>query len=566
MDVSLDQGVAGRSALDDGPGRERCRRRGGPLVLRLTAGDVSGPGQWAGWCLFALLGCVATAGLVTMGVMPQDEGELLTYPWLFAHGSLPYRDFFVQYPPSTFVLLAALVKMGVPALIAERGLSISVRVLYVLAVNRTLTGSWHRFSWVGAPATFGLLFFAPDADIRAYPWVVGLPVLWLGLAALRRCPGLAAALFFVAATFRFEFGVAGIVALGTLVVFDRKRGKSREYLLGIVALLTGLTVFFLGLGLLTGGAALRDIFVDSALAISPGRKLPLWPPNYGAVGLLLAIIMVSGPTVLVVASAVTCRCYQLASNLAVLSLVPHFLQRADWLGLRMVAVVTVPWLVVCLRDVLRDHEARRGASLSPRATTAVRAGLGAVGMLVGVSYTFLVLVFVTLVAPLTLASAGSRLVSEGQRGVIVWTKQEARDDLQIARFIRSRTEPGDRVFIAPVKVRYAMYNSTQLYYLLGLPPASHKREMHPGVETQASIRREIISELSHCRLIVLTRAGYWYEPNASQIPGRPLLQRFIWRRYRIVLSNTSFQLLRSIPPGSGSTHFRRPSLLATRQF
>src|SRR5579884_4544352 len=76
-----------------------------PAVLRLAGGEIASVPWWLGWSLCALLAGVATAGLVTMGIMTQDEGELLTYPWLIAHGSVPYRDIFMQYPPATFVLL-----------------------------------------------------------------------------------------------------------------------------------------------------------------------------------------------------------------------------------------------------------------------------------------------------------------------------------------------------------------------------------------------------------------------------------------------------------------------------
>lgn len=116
-----------------------------PSVLwSLATGVTPVPITVAGWLVYGLF-MVLLAGQVFLPVVPQDEGQLLAYPWFMAHGLMLYRDIWNMYPPSTYLILAALMKAGIPGLVAERGLSITVHAAYPLIINRACTGSWRRF-------------------------------------------------------------------------------------------------------------------------------------------------------------------------------------------------------------------------------------------------------------------------------------------------------------------------------------------------------------------------------------------------------------------------------------
>ncbi len=528
-----------------------------PLILRLTIGQVAPAMNRLGWVLFGVM-LVIGFGQCFMQVTPQDEGELLVYPWLIAHGSMPYRDIWMMYPPSTYLILAALFKAGIPGLVAERAFSLAIRVLYVLLVNRTLTGRWSRFSWLGVPITSSLLFYEVNADMRAYPWTVGLPLVLLGLVSARKHPYPSAALFYCAGTFRYEFALAGCVALAAQAALhlpDRQRFRRESEAAATLAL--GTIAFCLTLIVVSGGDALHQTIFEPLL-ISPGRRLPLLPPHFGWWGLPLELAVLAGPPAMVVAGLVLRRPYLVGTNLAALVLVQHFLQRADWIYLLCVGAIVVPWMLVSLADLLRRPEGVRlsPSILGPERTLhgmgamVVRGVLGYIAIAIAGWYLLLALVLAVYVSPLSpLASASvlhdpSLLVQSGGNAIIVRDLSEAVDVRAVVHYIQVHRRPDQRVFVAPRALRYAIWNDTALYYVLGLRPASKYLEMNPGVETRVSVQREIIRDLHSCTWIVLSRAGYWYEPNTSHVPGSPLLQRFIRGHYRRVFNDSSYQIFK----------------------
>ncbi len=96
--------------------RSPVRDEGGdstPLIMRLCAGRTSGPVTVFGWALFAL-GLILLGGQFWGGINPQDEGEMIVYPWLIARGWAPYTHIWTMYPPASFLLLAGLAKIGLP--------------------------------------------------------------------------------------------------------------------------------------------------------------------------------------------------------------------------------------------------------------------------------------------------------------------------------------------------------------------------------------------------------------------------------------------------------------------
>jgi hypothetical protein len=533
------------------PGSE-ARAPAEPLILRLATGRVSPAATRLGWALFGVM-LIIGLGQCLMQVTAQDEGELLVYPWLIAHGSMPYRDIWMMYPPSTYLILAALVKAGIPGLVAERGLSLAVRVLFILVVNRTLTGRWSRFSWLGVPLVASLLFYEVNADMRAYPWIVGLPLVWLGLVALRKRPYLAAALFLVAGTFRYEFALAGCIALAALCLGERRQFRERAR--AAAGLAAGMIGFCLALSALTGGDALQQTIFEPIFDISPGRRLPLVPPHFGWWGIPLELAVLLGPPAMIAAGLLLRRPYLVATNLAALVLVQHFQQRADWIYLLSVGTIVVPWLLHSLIELLAAREdvprsifgqARQVSSAGARAARGVMSALG-----LGASawYLLLTLVLAVYFSPLSPLARSSvlrdrtLLVQGAGNAIIAPDHQEAVDDRAVIAYLRAHSRPTQRVFVAPRALRYAIWNDTALYFVLDLRPADRYLEMNPGVETRAPVQREIIRDLRHCRWVVLTAEGYWYEPNASHIPGSPLLQRYVHAHYRVVLRNASFQVM-----------------------
>src|SRR5918912_1540310 len=108
----------------------------GRAVSALTMGFSSRALNGLGWMLFLGTALAVDGSQAFAPVSAQDEGQLLTYPWLIAQGSVPYRDIWMSYPPAVFMVLALLFKLGWSGLLLERGLGIVAALFFVLVANR----------------------------------------------------------------------------------------------------------------------------------------------------------------------------------------------------------------------------------------------------------------------------------------------------------------------------------------------------------------------------------------------------------------------------------------------
>jgi hypothetical protein len=104
----------------------------------------------AGWVVW-LLAVRALWRKLDLPVGFYDEGILLTDAQLLLAGKVPYRDFYSNYPPGTFMLLAGLFKLLGPSVAVERGVGLLARAAAGLWAGR-LAGqvAGQRFSAVAA--------------------------------------------------------------------------------------------------------------------------------------------------------------------------------------------------------------------------------------------------------------------------------------------------------------------------------------------------------------------------------------------------------------------------------
>jgi hypothetical protein len=525
------------------------------LTVRLVTGRTSPLVTTLGWLFFALV-LVLLLGQFWQGVNPQDEGEMLTYPWLVASGRALYLDIWTMYPPAPILILAALLKVGIPGLVAERGLGIVARVLGVLLVNRAMTGSLLRFSWLAAPMTLTLMFLTADISIAAYPWILGLPLLLLALLFLRaQYFGTSALAFGLASTFRLEFGIAGLVALVSLALLRwiQGDGKPSPWRLAI-ALAAGMALFYGVLDVMTGGKAIQQMVVDPILRIEPHRRVPIIPPLFGPFGLPAVVVLFLGPLSLIVAGLRRHMPILVAGNLALCTLLPQVLQDADWGHLFGVAALGVPWVLLGLYDLSGVGESA-GAERQTATDRAVFSSRGAwktlvaVGFSVGLSYSLFVLIYGVFVSPLSPASRNfvaqrpTVIVGSGAHMIVARNKSEARDERAVIAYLSRHSTARDSVFVAPAALRRMDYNMTVLYYALAMRPASQYLEANPGLETQESVQRAIARELGSCKWIVLWKDTA--QSNAGGLGG-PLLGQYIHANYRTVFSSPTFDVLRRV--------------------
>src|ERR1700722_16490985 len=57
--------------------------------------------------VFAVLGVQLTASSLTRPLGFYDEGLLVTDGFLLSRGAIPYRDFYANYPPGSFLVVRA---------------------------------------------------------------------------------------------------------------------------------------------------------------------------------------------------------------------------------------------------------------------------------------------------------------------------------------------------------------------------------------------------------------------------------------------------------------------------
>jgi hypothetical protein len=514
----------------------------------------------AGWSLL-IAGLVLLCGQLVKPVDPQDEGQLLTYPWLIAHGWMPYRDMWMSYPPGIYLLLAGFLKAGFPGVPVERGIAVLAFLGTVTLVNRAMTHSWSRLSWLGVPTTFALMFCS--SDVRAYPWLIAIPLFLWGLLLIKDQPNLAVALFFLAGTLRFEFTFAGLVAVLVLTVWPASNQSRRTFATASAALVASFILFYLVCTLLTSGAAFKDIFVDQIVPVEAARRIPLWPPQFGPLGMPFALVMLAAPGALVVAGLLLRKPFIIATNLAALSLLPHFFQRADASHLFSTSVIVIPWALISLIEIAHPEGWRDKKVISVSRDRAYRGagmGLATIGLLAGVWGSLIVVAYAAYLSPLSplsdlnISHFSALQVPAGSNTIVAWSAGEARDDRRVIAYLREHARSSDSVFIEPQSIA-SSYTMTDLYYPLAMTvrPATRYLEMQGGLEDQPAVQREITTELRACTWIVVLYGGRWYRGVTSDAsaPQPAMYDRYIARHYRTVFSTSTYLVLRRAVSWSG---------------
>jgi len=106
--------------------------------------------DWLG--LLAIAGGTwGTAKMIVAPVLIYDEGIVLTDASLILSGSIPYRDFYTNYPPGIFLALAGLWKAFGVSLLLERWLGALMHLAIALLAGRLAGRILSRpFSWLAA--------------------------------------------------------------------------------------------------------------------------------------------------------------------------------------------------------------------------------------------------------------------------------------------------------------------------------------------------------------------------------------------------------------------------------
>lgn len=455
--------------------------------------------------LLVLGAALAAIGLLS-GIGPHDEGLALQGAQRIADGQWPYADFWTNYVPGQFVLLAVPVKVLGPSLLWWRLIRIALAAIVALLAYRLLARGrgpeWLRLlGWLAVAAAMAWPA-APGPNPPALALVLG------GFLLLRRSPVAAGLLFGVAIAFRPEIALAG--ALGALLVGGGWRMALTTVAAGTILLLP----FFV--------AAPGDMWDDviGFSSIQDLQRLPL-PLHYRGSLDPNKLLEFYFPAYLLAATA----------------------GWAVWAAVRRPRWVwgPVPLLVVGVLYLLGRTDEFHLVPLSVVLALVLAAGAG------GERVKALRVVLAVAVAVIALHGLGrqAELLVHPPAGAAVPSPvadgvRTAPADAAALRgllpAIHALTPPGRPIIVLPPRTDRVSVGDPLLYVLAQRPNPTRYDVMQPGIVTTARVQREIVRDLERTRPAVLVR---WVDPRAARpepngsgrSSGVRLLDRYLAAHY-----------------------------------
>jgi hypothetical protein len=456
----------------------------------------------------------------------QDEGLLLEYPQLIAHGEVPFRDFQSSYGPGTYLPLVAAYQVLGPSVTVERAIGAAYRVAIILAIAALLAPLGAAVMLCGA--SLALAAILGTGPPTAFGWYGALAcalwAVWLARSALQRRAGGGhwrwagtGLLIGATASVRPDLGAAALIASLVLVAGGARRGRW-SFAAGLA---TGLVP--LGWNLAAAGVpAVWSYFVQSRLHTQTQAGIPL-----SSEAGLMAILLAATATVLVAAIAEWRR----------LGLRP---MSRTWLALAILSVLLLP-------QYIQRPDAGHFAFVAPVALGLLAWALSSVpslSVLTRVALPTAIALGVAIHASVKALNVDGYTVRDGGRSFAVAAAPD-RDQLQaVVGYIQSHTTSGQRIFVGPLDLRWALWADTSLYYLMPrLAPASFYLEMGPGDNTPRFTAR-IASDLKRAEILVLQLI-----PTATRLraypyarPGSNLPNAIVARYFRLGFQSGAYSV------------------------
>jgi hypothetical protein len=476
------------------------------------------------------IGLWSAAVSLRIPVGSYDEGLLLVNARLIGRGLVPHRDFYTQYPPGIYLLIAAIWWLGGISPLAVRLSSSAAHLIVALLAGRLVGRAiGRRMSLLTAGLT---LCWLTPLDPVAYAWTAALATALVSFElVLRSGDGggvwaeVACGLAFVAVScFRHDLftylcatGAVAALALG-------RRPRLLPFVLG--GAVPALAVWGPLVARAGWRVVLQDLVIDQERFVRPARDLPLptpWTacgslaecfgdPLLGAVVLglaapVLGLVVLAGARRL---GLVDRRPVVLLTALAV-AVLPQMLGRTD-VPHAVFGVTPAVGLTALVAEALAARW-RWGGALS----------LGAAAILL---------------APLV-PSLGDALhaVPRVPSGPPPFYGMPADvDRRRVVAFVRAGTAADEPIFVGNVQHQRMIFNEVDLYFFADRPGATRYMQFDPGIETRAEVQRAMIHDLDErrTRLLVLVACCWHEEPNESRFPGSDELDRYIRDRYLVV--------------------------------
>jgi hypothetical protein len=516
---------------------------------------------------------------MNMSVTLYDEGIMLVGAMRVADGDIPHRDFYANYGPGQFYVLAGLFKLFSPSVLIERiwdTVAKTISVAAVLLIVARATGS----TLAALGTAFVCMIWFASFESYGYPIFPALAAALFSLLALASVFGLSRATWpllaaggsaGVAFLFRYDIGiftflVLGLVLGGCVVSRSWTTGKVLRNLVRPVALFSaGFAAFalpvvaaFAAYGAV--GDLLFDIVVFPAKYYSQTRSLPF--PNLQALADNPADIVVYMPLILI-AGAVA----------SMLSVGRRHWENTD-LRLDRSATMTRCWLAVALVAMTLVYFGKGVVRVSPIhmamaiITSLVLTGVTAATVLPRTAVSRVASFAALLLAAFCTTAALADNVKHARDNLLAnldgdfWATPVAggqspktscrvpiglerlacfsvdRSHMDAIRFLQERTKPGDFIYVGLGRHDKIFMNDVAIYFLSKLRPATKWQQFDPGLQTSQIVQREMIGELQCNRPRFVVLESQWdsvHEPNASGLSsGVFILDDYIRDHFKVV--------------------------------
>jgi hypothetical protein len=518
-----------------------------------------------------------------------DEGLVLTAAMRVAAGQIPHRDFYANYGPAQFYILAGLFKTFGESLFVERLYDLCIKALVVTSVYAILL-AYCRKSVAAITAVAAMLWIISVNNLSGTPVIpvsllnllalgLVLPVFWRAVSTTRMLA--AGAVAGTAALFRYDTGVA-LLGIETCVIavaiFFWRAEKSLRVLLSTLApcfaafagVVLPFALYYLSVAPLH--AIVYDILLYPAKYYHRGRNLPLpaislkYFQNF-EVYLLIPLIGVA----LYVAVAGRFRSRQLGVDetpgeprwqgflvtFGLLALVMYF---------KGIVRMEIPQMYLCIIPSLLLaavlFEQRLAFSRPLRFSVVGLVSLSVLTVTFAILHEIKRLQIYHFSVPERLVESLTGTASDIEaewcqtsnaltRGFCFLADDER---IQAVEFIDSHTAPGQRLYVGLPKHDRIFANDNLTYFATQRLPATMWSHFDPGLQNSYAIQAQMVRELQAAAppyIVLDAEWDTWREPNDSAVStGVTLLDDYLHKTYQPTTSFGTISIFQRIPSGS----------------
>jgi hypothetical protein len=478
-----------------------------------------------------------------------DEGLILTDANMILMGKVPYRDFYSNYPPGIFLVVAGIWKLIGISVHSERILGITIRLGIAIAGGLlAATIVRRRFSFL----TAGLIsLWMSVLPVIAFTWLASLfaalicVLLLDGALKKGSPPGLAMAAGVALGTvsyFRHDLFVYLSLSLTALLVcaaamsteIRLNRELWRSILVVALAATVTVAVFWIPILVLAGPSRVaHDLYFDQVRYVVPGRRMPF--PH---------LLVLSRSYVLVLSRYVVRLPVVLAGlfeGSVALTLLGPLLAVVVWAGCRQnrtpAAIAGALSLAVMPQMLTRTDIYHSLYAVTPALVFATA--------LVSLAARKVWLIPFALAGTVLLFLPGSTQLRSSRLGPPAYPQisraSDVADDVAASRsevlaLVERMTRPGEAIFIGAAQHRQVYVNEMDLYFLADRPGATRYMQFDPNVTNREDVQREMIGQLEKQRVqiaILSSRYASSGEINDSQELGSDLLDQYLRAHFSV---------------------------------